>query len=134
MFIRIVLVLLVLSCRVGLAQAEWKEAAGSDNFTVYIDPTSYRIDKKNGQVKLWVLYDFKTTQKDYMMPFLSIRVLNQYDCKEGRSRTLAQSLFDGNMANGDMVSNNSNERTWEPIAPGTIGKSLWKLACLNVNR
>ncbi len=76
MFIRIVLVLLVLSWSVGLAQAEWEKLTDSPNFggfIVYVETTSFRIDKRSGLVKMWILYDFKTSQEGYQVPYLSMR-------------------------------------------------------------
>ena len=130
-FRRIILVLLVLSCSIGLAQAEWtKVMTGSEagGYTLYFEPTSLRIDKKS--VKMWLLYDFKTDQKDEKdASYLSLRFQRQYDCKEERARTLTQSLFNGNMARGEEISNDSTERPWEPVAPGSIGETLWFMAC-----
>jgi hypothetical protein len=134
MFIRIVLVLLVLSWSVGLAQAEWKKLTDSPNFggfIVYVETTSFRIDKGSGLVKMWILYDFKTSQEGYQVPYLSMRIQRQYDCKQGRARMLAQSFFGDHMAKGDVISTESPEGTWMPVGPGTIGKSLWELACSN---
>jgi len=132
MFIRrIVLVLLVLSGSGGFAKAEWLKimtVSNSDGFTVYGDFTTHRIDK-NGLVKMWFLYDYKRAQKNYQVPYMSVRIQRQYDCNEERARTLAQSLFDGNMALGNVVSDDSSERTWGPIAPGTLGETMWKVAC-----
>jgi len=134
MFIRIVLVLLVLSWSVGLAQAEWKKLTDSPNFggfIVYVETTSFRIDKGSGLVKMWILYDFKTSQEGYQVPYLSMRIQRQYDCKQERARMLAQSFFGDHMAKGDVISTESPEGTWMPVGPGTIGKSLWELACSN---
>ncbi len=134
MFIRIVLVLLVLSWSVGLAQAEWKKLTDSPNFggfIVYVETTSFRIDKGSGLVKMWILYDFKTSQEGYQVPYLSMRIQRQYDCKQERARMLAQSFFGDHMAKGDVISTESPEGTWMPVGSGTIGKSLWELACSN---
>ena len=132
MFIRrIVLVLLVLSCSVGLAKAEWLKimtVSNSDGFIVYGDFATHHIDEK-GLVKMWFLYDYKTAQKNYQVPYRSVRIQRQYDCKEERARTLAQSLFDGNMALGNVVSDDSSTRTWGSVAPGTLGETMWKAAC-----
>jgi hypothetical protein len=134
MFIlRIVLVLLVLSCSVGLAQAEWKKLIDSPTFgglTVYVEPTSVRIDKGSGLVKLWILYDYKTGQEGFQARFLSLKMQREYDCKQERSRTLAQSLFGGNMAKGDVIYE-SPEGTWISVGPGPIGQSLLGFACSN---
>ena len=87
MVIRIVLVLLVLSSSVGLAEAEWEKVYGPDSeSTVYIDPSTRRVDKKSGLVKMWVLIDFKTAQKVQEESFLSLRTQQQYDCKEEKNK------------------------------------------------
>lgn len=133
MFIRrVVLALLVMSCSAGLAQAEWvkvMDGSGAGGYTIYFETTSLGIDKKRGLVKVRLLYDFKTAQTNHKGPYLSIRVQQQYDCKEERSRILESSHFDGNMANGKSVSTDTTEEPWKPVAPGTIGETLWKMAC-----
>lgn len=129
------LAIVVLSWGVGLAQAEWLETTRSTSrgLTTYIDPTTIHIDHKHELVKMWALYDFKTVQKFHQSSYLSLKSQQQYDCTEGRSRTLAQSFFEGNMGDGDVVFADSTERSWNPVAPGSMGESLWRLACLNVN-
>ena len=135
MFIRrIVLVLLILFCSVGLAQAEWKKLIDSPTFgglNVYFEPTSVRIDKGSGLVKMWILYDYKTGQEGFQVRYLSMKIQRQYDCKQERSRMLAQSLFGNNMAKGDVIFTESTAGTWIPVGPGTIGQSLLGLACSN---
>src|SRR5262249_22101683 len=95
---------------------------------VYVEPTSVRIDKGSGLVKMWILYDYKTGQEGFPVRYLSLKIQRQYDCKQERSRTLAQSLFGGNMAKGDVIFE-STEGSWMPVGPGTIGQSLLGLAC-----
>lgn len=133
MFIRLIaLVLLILSCSVGLAQAEWKKLIDSPTFgglIVYVEPTSVRIDKGSGLVKMWILYDYKTGQEGYPVRYLSMKIQRQYDCKQERSRMLAQSFFGGNMDKGDVISTESTAETWIPVGSGSIGQSLWGLAC-----
>lgn len=134
MFIRrIILVLLVLSCSVGLAQAEWKKLIDSPTFgglTVYVEPTSVRVEKGSGLVKLWILYDYQTGQGGFQARFLSLKMQREYDCTQERSRMLAQSLFGGNMAKGDVIYE-APEGTWISVGPGTIGQSLLGFACSN---
>jgi hypothetical protein len=133
---RIVQALLVLSCSGGLAHKEWMEISSptSDNVaTIYLDPTTYRVDKKSGLVKLRFLFDLKTVQKIFGRGFLSMRVQQQFDCKEKRMRVLDQTYFDRNMANGNVVYFDSTEGSWEPVAPETNGKFLWKTACGHVH-
>jgi len=136
MFFQIVLVLLILSCSVGVAEAEWtKVMTGPEagGYTLYFEPNSLRIDKKSGMVKMWLLYDFKTAQKNEKDDsYLSLRFQRQYDCKEERAQTLGQSFFDGNMARGKEISNDSIEGLWEPVVPGSTGQTLWVMACGHV--
>jgi hypothetical protein len=96
---------------------------------MYLDPTTYRVDKKSGLVKIWFLFDLKTVQKVFGLGFLSMRSQQQFDCKEERMRLLAEAYFDGNMADGKLVYSSSTEGSWEPVAPDTNGKFLWKTAC-----
>jgi len=130
MFIPIVLVLLMLSCSVGPAQAGWEEVAGSDNVTVYVDPTTHQVDTKSGLAMMWVLYDAKTVNKlSERSSFLSLRSQIQYDCNEERARSLQASYFEGHMADGEVVLSSSTEGKWYPLAPGSIGEKLRELAC-----
>ena len=134
MFFQIVLVLLVLSGSVGLAQAEWIEItrSSSDQVTIYADPTTYRFDKKSGLVKMWVLFDYKTRHRvsEAEPWYLSVRRQEQYDCKEERMRSLAWTFFSDNMADGKVIrSHSTTEEVWIPVAPDSIAKDLWKLAC-----
>jgi len=129
MFIRIFLVLFVLTCSVSNALAEWKEITATDNFTLYANPASRRIDKESGLVKMWILIDLKTARKVDDRVYLSVKSQNQYDCKEERSRTLAESYFSGHMANGEVVVIESTEGIWQPVGLESLGEALLKLAC-----
>jgi len=135
MFLRIVLVLLVLSCSVGLAQAEWIEItrSSSDEVTIYADPTTYRFDKKSGLVKMWILYDFKKARTFNQPPrvsYLSARMQKQFDCKKDRYRLLATDYFVGNMLTEEIVDSfYTEENKWRPVARGTIAKTEWNVAC-----
>ena len=119
------------SWSVGLAQADWVELTGSASgrFTVYADPVTQHIAKKGGMVRMSVLFDYKAVQKLNSFSYLSMRAQQQFDCKEELSRRLASSLFAGNMANGKVVSTDLTEGPWVPFAPGSIGHTLWNVAC-----
>jgi len=96
--------------------------------TVYIDPSTIR--RKDALVNLWTLYDSKTVETVTEGSFLSIKRQKEYDCVEERSRTLAETLFSGNMGKGKVVLINTDERSkWQPVQPGSIAQILWKLAC-----
>ena len=111
------------------ASAEWTRVDGNDDFIQYVDRATIR---RNGNfVKMWSLADNETVQTDADGDsYLSSKSQQEYDCKEEKKRLLAFTWFDGKMGNGKVVYFNGNARgEWSPIAPGSIGEILWKIAC-----
>jgi hypothetical protein len=94
---------------------------------VYVDPDSIR--RKENLVKMWQLYDYKTVQTVAGDSLLSIKRYNEFDCTGARTRMLAYTWFSGNMATGKVVYSTPDEQQWEPVVPGTINRTLWKVAC-----
>lgn len=123
----ILIMLLVLSC--GPVYAEWVEVSANKKAGViaYADPDTIR--RKGDLVKMWSLFDLHTTQTGGGNSYLSIKALQKYDCTEDRSRALAYMKFSGNMGHGKVVYRNSDEGTWAPVAPVSVGQELWKVAC-----
>jgi len=122
--------LLVLS--IGPACAEWVDIGsteGDNGYTLYVDPDTIR--RKENQVKMWVLYDYKLVQRAGAPPllYLSDRTQQQFDCAQELIRPLAYTWFSLNMAKGIPVANNANESKWQPVAPGSVGLLMWKVAC-----
>jgi hypothetical protein len=112
--------------------AEWVDVGGKVEkgltvYTVYVDPTTIR---RNGDVvTLWALFDFKTIQSIVGGPWLSSKTQRQFDCIEERVRLLGFMTFTGNMGSGEPVYSNSEESKWEPVAPDSIDRKLWEVAC-----
>ena len=118
---------LMLLVTAGAASAEWTIAGGNDEFVQYVDRATIR---RNGNlVKMWDLMDNKTVQTDAGDSHLSSKAQQEYDCKEEKSRTLAFTWFGGQMGSGKVVFSNSDPGKWRPIEPGSIGETLWKIAC-----
>jgi hypothetical protein len=119
------IILLIMSVN---AWAEWTLSGGSDEFTQYIDIATIR---RNGNfVKMWNMQDFKTVRKSASNDsYLSSKVQMEYDCKEERTRMLAFTWFTGQMGNGKVVYSDSDPGKWQPIYPGSIGETLWDVAC-----
>ena len=110
------------------ATAEWTGVGGNDNYIQYADRATIR---RNGNlVKMWDLADFKTVETVPGYFHLSSKAQSEYDCKEEKSRTLAFTWFSAQMGSGNVVYNTSEtSMKWEPIALGSIGETLWKIAC-----
>jgi surface-adhesin protein E len=122
--------LLVLST--APAYAEWVDVSSGESyggFTMYTDPNTIR--RKGELVKMWQLHDYKTVQTEASHSFLSLKAQSEFDCAEERVRLLAVTGFSGNMGKGNVVWSRQfdAEGGWHPVAPESLGQSVWKLAC-----
>ncbi len=123
----IALTLLVLSS--GLAYAEWVKVSDSDETgkTVYVDPATIR--RNSNLVKMWQFYDYKTVQTVGGNRFLTAKEQWEFDCAEKRGRVVARKEFSGNMGSGTMVFTNSEVGKWIPVIQGSMGQTVWEVAC-----
>lgn len=122
----LITILLLLSS--GPAYAEWVAIGSTDDgMTVYADPDTIR--RKEEMVRMWILFDFKTTQTVAGHLILSIKGQEEYDCDGKRRRVLAFSEFAGNMGGGHEVNSTSGEGTWVPVVPEGVLQTLWTFAC-----
>ena len=86
--------------------------------------------KKNGdKLKMWKIYDYKTTQEASGYKFISAKFQDEYDCKEGQIRFLVNTTFSGNMSVGEAIFTNADAGKWRPVMPGSIDEAMWKFAC-----
>jgi hypothetical protein len=119
--------LLVLSS--GPAYAEWVKVSDRDEAgkTVYVDTATIR--RNSNLVKMWQFHDYKTVQTVGGVRFLSAKEEWEFDCVEERSRSLGLKEFSGNMGSGTVVFTNSQVGKWLSAVPGSIGRTVWKVAC-----
>lgn len=115
----------------GSAAAEWISVAIHDepgSFVVYADPATIR--RSGNLVKIWEIRNY--TAPDVMDTgerYLSAKSQVEYDCAEGRQRSLFQAHFTGAMGNGNVVWMRSNPGEWFPLPPGSMGEIASKFAC-----
>jgi len=108
--------------------AKWVEVdSNQDVVSTYIDPAT--IHKAGNMVKLWTLTDRKTARTIAGVVHLSMKLQEEYDCKEKQSRSLAASFHSKNMGKGKVVYSDSVTSEWEPVSYGSAGEILWKIAC-----
>ena len=119
---------LMLAITAGAASAEWTQSGEGESFIHYVDIATIR---RNGNlVKMWDLMDYKTVRTVSGISYLSDKSQIEYDCKEEKERMLAFTYFSGQMGNGKVVySNGAVKDEWEPIEPGSVAETLWKIAC-----
>ncbi len=120
------LLALVLAVVSSSAMAEWVKVSEDKLVTAYADPTTIR--KLGDKVKMWALWDYSTAQEGDSKPYMSVRIQNEYNCKEETIRQIFATSFSGNMAEGNTI-NRQGGRDWKPVAPRTFGEALWKFAC-----
>ena len=121
------LVTLMLTLVSTSTMADWTAVSGDDEITGYADFTTIR--KVGNKIKMWILSDYKTLEEVDGDKFLSSKQLWEFDCKEEQQRIVANSTFSGNMGAGKVNYSTSDTGKWKPVAPGSIGKTYWKIAC-----
>ena len=126
--IRLFLITLLLLSS-GSAYAAWVKVSDGDEAgrTVYVDPTTIR--RNSNLVKMWQFYDYKTVQTVGGVRFLTAEEQWEFDCAEERGRVVALKEFSGNMGSGTVVYTNSQVGKWIPVIPGSMGHTVWKVAC-----
>lgn len=110
------------------AVAEWMAVGVREGNSLYIDASAIRKD--GNMVKIWYLHDFTTAQPiPGHRPYLSLKGLDEYDCKKMMVRGLYVSVHSENMGRGEIIFRNADAGKWEPIPPESGGAIKWKLAC-----
>ena len=118
-------------------RAEWIMVGENKilGLTAYADPdteTAPKNAKKNGdKLKMWKIYDYKTTQEASGYKFMSAKFQNEYDCKEEKIRLLVNTTFSGNMGVGEVVFASNDAEKWQSVRPGSTDEAMWKFACRN---
>lgn len=125
----LITILWLVACPVD---ADWLGVAGKLEkdlpiYTVYVDTES--IQGNGGIVTLWALFDYVAIQSIVGGPWLSSKTRREYDCVTERVRLVGYMTFTGNMGTGEAVYTNSGQSAWEPIAPNSVDRSLWAVAC-----
>ena len=121
---------LVLAALGGSAAAVWERVGvADDGMVVYADPATIRTS--GSVVKMWVLLDYKTAEKDDSgKPYLSAKLLHDYDCKDEQGRTRYFSFHSGQMGTGYRVYSEVRPASeWRSAHRAIIGETLWKIAC-----
>jgi hypothetical protein len=126
---RLLLMLPLILLSIEPANAEWMPVYEINQLstTVSVDPDT--IQRKGNLVELWVLYDSKITQAGRGGPLRSTKAQDEFNCEAGLSRVIAVTDFSGNEGSGKVVYSNLDEQKWEPVVPGSLGLTLWKVAC-----
>lgn len=122
------LLFLVLGLPTANVMAEWTMVGENNELAKYVDISTLR--KTGSKVKIWELTDFKTLQTSGRYKYYSIKILYEYDCKEEQLRSTAFVQYAQNMGDGQVIySANDPTRPWQPVVPGSSGRTIWEVVC-----
>ena len=119
---RKVFLMILITVASGSAAAEWLASCQSEKFTCYID--SATILKTGNRVKVWELYDYKTTQNITPAPYISMKVQDEFDCEMEHRRALYTSFHSENMGEGNTVLTDADPGKWKPVPPDSAVELL----------
>lgn len=108
-------------------RADWTELGTlTSGTTVFIDlePQNVRID--GNLRRAWVLRNVTAGNAD---GYMSNVTLHEYDCAEGRGRSLKSTGYTKHFAGGDVVFTDNRPTDWSYYAPNTGGDVQLKLVC-----
>lgn len=112
------------------AHAEWIKVDQSNKRTTFVDGDSIQTD--GDIVKVWMLIDFDEPQDLNVnnKKFLSTRVQNLINCRDGTSAISSMSQHSQLHAGGEIVNNYTfRSLDWSPIPPATITSSVAGILC-----
>jgi hypothetical protein len=119
---RLALILLLLAS--AAAQAMWVTVTRNEVATVYIDSMS--IQKMGYNRRVWVVYDLNTPDTTGQQ---SVKSHIDYDCTEGKYKTLSASSHPNKMGNGPPIKALPVPEGWRPISQDAMSRQLFSFAC-----
>jgi hypothetical protein len=118
------LALLLLIVATTTAQAMWVTVTRNEVATVYIDSMS--IEKMGYNRRVWVVYDL---QKPDVTGQQSVKSRIDYDCTEGKYKTLSASSHPNKMGNGPAIKALPVPEGWRPVSQDSMSRQLYSFAC-----
>ena len=112
--------------------AEWMQIPNASDNAFNLHLNMGEVINSGNNAKMWVMYDSTAAQSlTSGEEYLSVKMLNEYDCKEIKSRTIFYSWHSENMGAGISIrTKDSPKAKWEPILPRSDGKISQRIACL----
>lgn len=112
------------------ARAEFAKYFEDDELVAYLDANTIR--REGAMVRIWALDDYKKPQTDleHKKPYRSVRAHWVFDCSKRLSDVVAAFYHADAMGEGDVVESGAPaERSWDKVAPGSVGELMYKVAC-----
>jgi hypothetical protein len=110
------------------AMAEWSKIFSGFNPTAYADLDA--LARSGDIATMPVLVDFKKPPFDgNNLPYLSLKMKAEYNCKTVQFRLLELASYSGHMATGHKPYTTAEPTEWKIAGSEGIQKPLWDAAC-----
>jgi hypothetical protein len=106
------------------AHAMWVTVTRNEVATVYIDSSA--ITKMGYNRRVWVVYDLTSPDKTGQQ---SVKSYIDYDCTEGKYKTLSASSHPNKMGNGPAIKSLPVPEGWRPVSQDSMSRQLFAFAC-----
>jgi len=118
------IVLLLLALASAASHAMWVTVTRNEVATVYIDSMS--IQKMGYNRRVWVVYDLNAPDATGQQ---SVKSHIDYDCTEGKYKTLSASSHPNKMGNGPAIKALPVPEGWRPVSQDSMSRQLFAFAC-----
>ena len=106
------------------SQAMWVTVTQNEVATVYVDSSS--IARINQNRRVWVVYDLKSPDITGQQ---SVKSYIEYDCAEGKYKTLSATSHPNKMGNGPAIKSLPTGGDWKSISQDKMSRQLFSFAC-----
>ena len=118
------IVLLLLAAASAASHAMWVTVTRNEVATVYIDSSA--ITKMGYNRRVWVVYDLTSPDKTGQQ---SVKSHLDYDCTEGKYRTISATSHPNKMGNGPAIKAIPVPEGWRPVSQDSMSRQLFSFAC-----
>ena len=118
------IVLFLLASVSAASHAMWVTVTRNEVATVYID--SAAITKLGYNRRVWVVYDLSSPDKTGQQ---SVKSHIDYDCTEGKYRTISATSHPNKMGNGPAIKALPVPEGWRPVSQDSMSRQLFAFAC-----
>ena len=116
--------LFLLTIASAASHAMWVTVTRNEVATVYIDSSA--ITKIGYNRRVWVVYDLQSPDKTGQQ---SVKSYIDYDCTEGKYKTLSATSHPNKMGNGPAIKALPVPEGWRPVSQDTMSRQMFAFAC-----
>ena len=115
----------------NLSFAEWTliYQSSDSRSKYYANLLDIKVDKKFSKLRLWTIEDFNLLQEVASYKYLSVKSLTEFDCKNSKIRIMGYSLYEENMAKGEIIFSKGTPFEWQKINKDTMNEKYLDIAC-----